>query len=358
MLLGVIAFVFMLSFIVVIHELGHFLVARHFGVYCHEFSIGMGPAIYQKQGKQTLFSIRAIPFGGYVMMAGENDGSQSEEDELSWLRKVPEEQRLYTKPAWQQICIMAAGVCMNVLVAWAMMIGISMAKGYTVAPAKPIVYQVVEDSPAEKAGLLPEDEIIRIEADGESLALDTQTQLLEFVQYHHDEVTLTILRGDQTVEISLSPSLNKEDEIYTIGIISLSSVKEIKWYESFKYGTLDMIDTASSIYRSLGMLIQGKGLENLSGPVGIYSVTAKSASYGLLTYLSLFAMICLNIGIFNLIPIPALDGGRILILIIERLLGRKVNQRVVESIIIGSFVFLFGILIFATFNDILRFFVR
>ena len=95
-MIGLLAFLFMLSFIVIIHELGHFLVARHFGIHCHEFSIGMGPCIYQRQGKQTIFSIRAIPFGGYVMMAGEQDGSQDEEED-DWLKNVKEEEKLNHK---------------------------------------------------------------------------------------------------------------------------------------------------------------------------------------------------------------------------------------------------------------------
>ena len=110
-IIGIIAFVVMLSVIVILHELGHFLVAKHFGVYCKEFSIGMGPCLYQKQGKETAFSIRAIPFGGYVMMAGEEDGSQSEED--SWLKDVPENRRLNGIERWKQVCIMIAGIVLS-----------------------------------------------------------------------------------------------------------------------------------------------------------------------------------------------------------------------------------------------------
>ena len=174
-IIGIIAFVFMLSFIVVIHELGHFLVARYFGVYCHEFSIGMGPALYQKKGKMTTFSVRAIPFGGYVMMAGENDGSQDEE--TNWLENVPEEQRLYAKSTWKQFLILVAGVFMNILLAWVIFVGLTMARGSVVGDAQPIVYEVMENSPAMEAGLEKDDKILVMEADGEKVYLENQSEM-------------------------------------------------------------------------------------------------------------------------------------------------------------------------------------
>ena len=115
-----------------------------------------------------------------------------------------------------------------------------------------------------------------------------------------------------------------------------------------------MGDGTTSIFRSLAQLVKGKGFENLSGPVGILNVTQKSTQLGFLSYLSLFALISLNIGIFNLLPIPALDGGRILILALERIFNRKINEQLIENIILGSFILLFGIFIFATYNDIAR----
>lgn len=352
-IIGLLAFVFMLNVIVVIHEFGHFAVARLFGVHCHEFSIGMGPALYQRQGKQTIFSVRAIPFGGYVMMAGENDGSQDENTD-HWLQKVPESDKLNKKPAWQQICVLAAGVCMNILLAWVLFVGISMSLGYVVEDALPVVAEVVEGYPAQKAGLQEGDRIIRASADGDTIDINIQYDLLEFIQYHTEDVVLTIDRDGKEIQVTINPMKDEEQGYYMIGIVSTSNVRPIAWYEGFKYGTKDMIDTTASIFTSISMLIHGRGLENLSGPVGIYTVTEKAASYGLLTYLNLFAMISLNIGIFNLLPIPALDGGRILILAIEKLFRTKISQRVIENTIIASFLLLFGILIFATFNDIVR----
>lgn len=353
-LIGILAFVLMLSIIVVIHEFGHFIVARHFGVYCHEFSIGMGPAIYQHQGKQTMFSIRAIPLGGYVMMAGEEDGSQDEETD--WLKNVPADQRLNNKKTWQQVLIMLAGVTMNFILAWCIYVGVQMNRGYVVEPALPIVYQVNEGSPAEAAGLKEGDEIVKITCGDHSLEPETQSELLEFIQFYHDELTLTVKRGDETVTLYATPEYNEEVQGYLLGFVSQTQTRKTAWYEAFGIATKDMIQDATTIYRSLGHLIKGEGLENLSGPVGIYNVTSQATQYGLQAYLILIAMISLNIGIFNLLPLPALDGGRIVIVLLEKALGHKIDPKIIETIIVGSFVLLIGLMLFATYNDLLRFF--
>lgn len=354
-IIGIIAFVVMLSVIVILHELGHFLVAKHFGVYCKEFSIGMGPCLYQKQGKETAFSIRAIPFGGFVMMASEEDGSQSEED--SWLKDVPENRRLNGIEKWKQVCIMIAGIVMNILLAWIIYMGVALAQGYVIEDAKPVVYVVEEDSVAQKAGLEKDDHIVKVQSeDGNSIQPKTQNEILEFIQYHHDTLTLTIKRDGTTFETTLTPSYDKDMEGYTLGYKAIAYAKKIPWYQSLWIGCQNTWDSAITIFKSLNMIIHGQGLENLSGPVGILNVTSKSVQYGLDMYFSLFAMISLNIGIFNAIPIPALDGGRILILLIEKLIGRKVSTKVVENIIMASFVLLMLLFLYATYNDIIRLF--
>lgn len=354
LLIGIVAFVFMLSAIVTIHEFGHFMVARHFGVYCKEFSIGMGPALYQRQGKETTFSIRALPLGGYVMMAGEQDGSQDEEED--WLKDVPEDRRLNNKPLWQQILVMLAGIVMNALLAWVIFVGLSMASGRVVEEPKPVIYEVIEGTGVEKAGLKPGDEIIEVSDGKDSIKPETHSELLEFVQYHHDTLTLTVKRNDEVFDVQVTPTYDEEDQIYYLGFRSQATYREISKWESVKVGTENWLYAGSAIFRSLGMLLRGQGLENLSGPVGIFNVTSRSAQMGLSSYLSLFALISLNIGIFNALPIPALDGGRVLMLLIERLLGKKVPTEVLERIITTSFFLLIALLLYATYNDILRLF--
>lgn len=353
LLIGAIAFVVMLSVIVILHELGHFLVAKHFGVYCKEFSIGMGPAIYQHQGKETTFSIRAVPFGGYVMMAGEDDGMSDDDD---WQKDVPEERRLNNLAKYKQVCIMLAGICMNVILAWIIYMGVALSQGYVVSEAKPIVYSIEENSVASDAGLQKDDVIIKVVSGDDVLKPDTQMEVLEFIQYHHDEITLTIQRDSKTFKVNITPTYDKDLQGYTLGYKSVAYVEEIPWYQSLVVGTQNMLSDGTMIFRSLGMLFKGQGLENLSGPVGILNATSKTVQYGLDSYFSFFAMISLNIGIFNAIPIPALDGGRVLILLLEAIFRRKIPTKWVENVIMASFVLMMLLFVYATFNDIVRLF--
>lgn len=351
-LLGILAFIVLLSVIIIVHEFGHLLVAKHFGVYCHEFSLGMGPVLFQKKWKETTYSLRLIPFGGYVMMAGEEDGSQDEE--MEWLKDLPEDRKLSKKPTFQKICVMLAGIFMNFLLAWALFVGISMAKGYTESEPLPIVYDIVENSPADKAGLKKEDTIVKATCGSESIEPETNYDLLKFIQINHETLDLVIERDGKQITTKIAPQYDEKAQGYTLGYVVVSYLKEIPWYMSFIEGTKDLYSATMDVYSSLGMLFSGKALNQLSGPVGIMNATAQTAQMGLLPYLSLMGLISVNIGIFNLLPIPALDGGRVLILLIEKLLRRKINTKLIENIIMISFVLLIGLMLFATYNDILR----
>lgn len=353
-LIGLIAFVFMLSVIVLIHEYGHYIAAKHFGVYVHEFSLGMGPKLWQKKGRETTFSIRAIPFGGYCMMAGESDNVEDETDEEDWQRDIPEDRRLNHKKTWQQIVVMAAGVCMNFLLAALLYVGIALSQGYVVV-SEPVVSEVIADTPAQTAGMQPGDRITKLQAGSDVQLVEDQSDVTVFVNLHPgEEVQVTVDRNGQEQILNLTPELDEESQVWLIGFRSSAKAVPVPWYKSIGVGLQNMWDNSTLIFRSFGMLLSGKGYENLSGPIGILDITTQTATMGILPYLSLFALISLNIGIFNLIPIPALDGGRILILAIERIFRRKVNPKIVENIIAASFILLIGLFLYASFNDILR----
>jgi regulator of sigma E protease len=352
-LIGLLAFIFMLSFIIIIHEAGHFMAARHFGVYVHEFSLGMGPALYQKKGKETTYSIRAIPFGGYVMMAGEQDGSQDEEEE--WLKAVPEDRLLHNKKTWQQIVIMAAGVFMNIVLAAVLYVGLSVAQGYVIQ-SEPVIDSIVENMPADQAGLQAGDRIVKIEQGSDSVEPQNQSDISVFINLHTGTSTFTIERDGETFTADITPVMDEESQVYVIGYQSGVKAVPVDWLTSVQEGLKTTWKNAGLIFESLKMLVKGQGYENLSGPLGILDVTTQTASLGFRSYLSLFALISLNIGIFNLIPIPALDGGRIVILLVERLFKRKISQKVIENIILASFILLIGLFLFATYNDLMRIF--
>lgn len=183
------------------------------------------------------------------------------------------------------------------------------------------------------------------------------SRLSEQIQYYHDEAAvLTVLRDGQEISVNIEPAYDKESKMWLLGFDLTSKVEKISKLESFKVATQQLGEYSTMIIRSVAKLIQGIGLSSVSGPVGIYQVTAETASMGLLPFLSLLALFSLNIGIFNLLPIPVLDGGRIVIVLVEKICRRKLNERVLNAVMLGSFALVIGLMLFATFNDVIRLF--
>ena len=264
-------FIVLLSIIVTIHEFGHFLVAKAFGVYCFEFSIGMGPAIFTRKGKETQFSIRALPIGGYVAMAGETEG-----DEAYPNVKVPEGRRITDQKPWKKICIMLAGVAMNFLLAWVIFSMFLLNTGTFKKSSEPVIATVLENSPAEQAGLQAGDRIIKVvKEDGSSVEPNTFLEFQAFNGDNKDTETFTILRDGQTVTVDVTPTYNKETDSYMFGI-SAKAGEQVKinilncWY----YGLVEMQVITSMTVQALLNLVRGKGLNQISAPVGIYPATA------------------------------------------------------------------------------------
>lgn len=349
-IVGIIAFVLMLSVIVTVHELGHFITAKKFGVYCGEFSIGMGPVIYKHQGKETQFSIRALPIGGFVSMAGEEDDTKKDVD-------VPFERTINGITPGRKIIVMLAGIFMNIVLAWVIFVLIFMYTGTATDSTSATLGSVLENSVAEKAGLQEGDVILSLtKENGKVVEIDSYSDLRTEINLDPQTFIFNVQRGDEKLDITITPEFNEEENAYMIGVGASVTVKKIEWYESFQYGTEKTIENSTLIFRSLGTLLQGKNLDQLSGPVGIFNVTQKAFNDNILTYIQLFAIFSLNIGIFNALPIPILDGGRALITLLEKIIGRPINQKVFEVIMyIGMFA-LIALMLYATWNDILRLF--
>ena len=351
-IMTVIYFVLILSVIIIIHELGHLIAAKHFGVYCKEFSIGMGPMIYQKQVGETAWSVRALPIGGYVAMAGETleDDGEDEED-------IPFERTINGIKPWKQIIVMAAGAIMNILLAWVIFVGITAYQGQIAIPGSPVITSFSENGPAEKAGFKVNDEIIKVQNGTHSEKVDEFDDVVEFINYFQGETTFTVLRDGKEVEVKMTPVLDEEENIYKMGVYHDNyDVKKINLLEAIPYGTQKMVDSVSTILNSLGKLIQGIGLKNLSGPVGIFKMTDQITQTGFLTTMAFVGLLSVNVGIFNLLPIPILDGGRIFITLIEMLIGRKLSERVQNVIMTIGLVAIVALMLYATWNDITRLF--
>lgn len=325
--------------LVMIHEFGHFITAKACGVTVHEFAIGMGPLIFKKEHKGTVYSLRCIPIGGFCSLEGEDCES---DDEGAFGNKSPV----------KRILILAAGAAMNILLGFLLMCAVMFSKNAQAVPV-PVIASVAEQSAAEEAGLLEGDRIVRI--DGERI--QTQAELkFELSRYKGGSIEVEYLRDKTLYKTSLVPQKG-DDGFYYIGFEAKSEplnfggrLYHAFWYTAF-YG--------KAILASLWDLVTGSiGVENMSGPVGIVSEIGNAANRGMADLLQLAALITINLGLFNLLPLPALDGGRIFFVLVEIIIRRKIPAEKEGLVHFIGFALLILLMIFATWNDISRLFLK
>lgn len=348
-IINILIFVIILSVIVIIHELGHLIAAKKFNVYCSEFAIGMGPVLLKYQKGETLLTIRALPIGGFVQMAGE---------EGVGIEGIPFERTINGIKTWKQIVVMAAGAFMNIMLALVVFTGIVANRGYVSVPSDPIIATVQENSPADKIGMQAGDKIVKmVLSDGSEIVPETFDDLLEgMANYKEGSVLYTVERDGKMLDFVVVPKFNETEQRYLVGFSAAAKTRPIQWYESISYGAEMMIDMTVQIIQAFGNLIRGVGLQDVSGPVGIYQATSQVAANGLGSLILWLGLLSLNIGVFNLLPVPILDGGRIVIALIEKMIGHRLSEKVQTIIMMTGLVLIVALMIYATANDIGRLF--
>ncbi len=347
----IVYFIILLSVIVLVHELGHLLTAKFFKVYCYEFAIGMGPKLFAYKGKETTYSLRVLPIGGFVAMAGEDEDNRGIE--------VAYERTIKGIKKWQQIIIMLAGVFMNFLLAWVVISGILLYNGSYLEPAKPIVAGVMENSPADLAGLQKGDYIVKVTlSDGTEIVPKDFYDILPFSKTDAGLIIYSVVRSDgQKLDIEVTPLLDAEDNTYYSGIlIPNGELVEVNILNVPYYGAKYIGNITKTMFVTLIRLFKGVGLENLSGPVGVYNITAQQVSLGFSNFMMLMAFLSLNIGIFNLLPLPILDGGRALITFGEMITGKTLNKKIETALMLAGWLFIIALMVFSTWQDINRLF--
>lgn len=345
---SILAFIFVLGLIVFIHELGHLLSAKAFGVYCKEFALGMGPKIYSIKGKETEYSVRLLPLGGFVSMVGE-EGVEVD---------VPKERSLKGIHPLKRLVVMLAGIVMNILLAFVIMVGLHIHNGYVIQNPEPVLGEIVENSPADLAGLKVNDRIVEVQfSDGTMIQPKDFYDLVEVLQLYQNTMTFVVDRNRDLIHIEITPQLDEQRGYYVIGVMSpQAQVKEITVFEAFTYGAQDLVDMGASMLMTLSRLVRGIGLSAISGPVGIFQVTAQSAQMGILSLLYLAGLLSLNVALFNLIPLPLLDGGRAVLIFIEMIIGKPVNAKIEQALMLASMILLLILTLFVTSQDLFKLF--
>ena len=344
-ILSLLLFFLILGILVTIHEFGHFIVAKKCGVHIYEFSIGMGPLLWKKMGKDKIqYSIRALPIGGYVQMAGE----VGEDDP-----KVKKSKFLCNRPWWQRILVLCAGVFNNFVLAFVLLFAIGLIWGGTTT--EPKIASVEEGSAMYLAGAKDGDLILSV--NGKKAQTWDKAQLYLLMENKDNKYLIDVKHADGKVEtIEVYPEIKEEKGIKNrVYGIKMDIKKEYGIDKAFKYACKKFKSVYESMYVVITGLFTGKfSIKSLSGPVGIYSVVDQSAKLGIDQVIYLMAFLSINLGFVNLLPFPAFDGGHVLFVIIEMIKGSKVDPKLEGIFHTVGFILIFLLMIIITIQDIIR----
>lgn len=341
--MGIVWFILILGAIILVHEFGHFIFSKLFKVYVYEFSLGMGPKLlhYKKKNGETEYCLRLIPIGGFVSLAGEDADDNS---------KIPDDRKLYKKPVWQRFIIMVAGATFNFIFAFVVLL--IMAGVYGEPNQAPVVGGLVEDSPAVTAGLKVGDTIISIN----DQEISKWNEISVHVQNSKGETMDVVVKDNNgnIKEIKLTAD-ETENKQYKIGIGQDRLKKD--FISALSYAGKELLNLFKIMIFTLEQLFTGKvGVKDLSGPVGIYTVVSDQAKQGFESLMYLTAYLSVNVGVINLLPFPAFDGGRVLFLIIEKIRRKPVKAKTEAIVNSIGFCILILLMIVVTIGDIIKLF--
>lgn len=336
-MLTAILFIITLGILIAVHEFGHFIAAKTFKLRVDEFAFGFPPKLLSKTWRGTKYILNLLPFGGYVKIYGENaPGKDPNEDPT---------RSYYAQPAWKRFTIIVAGVVMNFLIGW---IAFAIFVFFAGIPQAVYVERALPGSPAEQLGLVKGDKI------------EGFKNVPEFIQFVERNAGQEIKINGKLIIPRLDPPANEG----RLGVVLRNGdFDRYNIFTSIYYGFTDAVQTAAAIIQSLANLVAGafsgggEVLKTLTGPVGIVGEIGSISKNGALAIIQFLGLISINLAVFNLLPIPALDGGRLLFIIIEKIIGRRMNvQHEAIANLIG-FSFLIILAITVTINDIYKLFV-
>ena len=336
-ILYVLLAILLLGILIMVHEFGHFAVARLCGIAVKEFSLGFGPVIWQHKSKKsdTTFSIRPIPMGGYCMFYGDTDDDPN--------GSTKDDPRNYNKaPVWKRMLSVLAGPGMNFVLAF--VVSIALMGAYGAVATTPVVQEVEAGMPAAEAGLQAGDIFVRVnQTDVENGTVQDVSNAIG-ASGSAAPVEITVLRDGQEQTFTLTPRYDSELERYRVGVTIAQGYEKMS-------ASVAIVDALGKLFTT------GEGLNDTAGPVGVVSMVAQEIQKGgFEIYLYLLVILSINLGLMNLIPIPGLDGSRLIFMLIEAIRRKPVNQKIEAGVHLCGYVLLFGIMIFFTFKDVLRLF--
>lgn len=335
-------FILVLGITVLIHELGHFIFAKRAGIYIYEFSIGMGPRLfkYKRKNDETEYSVRLFPIGGYVSMAGED---------IEIDKNIPKEKQMQSKTWLQRFLTIIAGVLFNFLLAIVLLFIIGLING--VPNDKPYIEKISKNAPIYKSNIKEGDLITKV---NKTKVKDNESLVLELQVNKGKDIDFEILHKNGKKEVIKATPIKEGKNKGSYGFVLDSTIKR-GIIPSIKYAFTKTYSLLRQMVIIIGYLCVGKlSLSNLAGPIGIFNIVGQAAKVGFINIIYLIAYLCINVGLINIIPLPAFDGGRLLFLIIEKIKGSPVNPKIENTIHTIGFMLLMALMIFISYNDILR----
>ncbi len=340
MFINIIIAVAILAVLILVHEMGHFIAARFFKMRVNEFGIGFPPRLWSKKKGDTLYSINAIPLGGFVSIAGE-DGSDEKEKDGG---------RFDKKPIWQRAIVLCAGVVMNFLLGWLLLIPVLSVGTSSML----VISQIAPNSPAAVAEFMDGDIIIEY---------DSSDAFISFIDEHRgQEIEVVVNRAGEELVISATPRANPPvgEGALGVGLIEGQIESYPVWravWEALKTALYLFSFIFIFLFKLIVSIVGGGDLfSQIAGPVGIYKITTQAAGLGWIYLLNLIALISLNLAALNIFPFPALDGGRLVFLGIEKVQKKPVRAEIQQWVNGGAFILLILLMLAVTIQDIGRFF--
>ncbi len=357
LLIIVIAFLSLVA-LMILHELGHFLLARKFGVRVEEFGLGYPPRIVGKKIGQTIYSLNLLPFGAFVKIYGQEDRAEGSDS-------------FGQKPFWQKAMIILGGVLSFwliaiVLLSFVMALGVPTMIGDEetgFANPKVQIVQVLPNSPAEKAGVKIGDIVTKVSVSNSQLIVDKVKEFQNFTLDHKgQEIRITLQRGKATLDVMVTPRLSPPANEGPLGVaLARTALKSFPWYLSPVEGTKATwnltVGTVESWGIVIGRLVKGEPTgATLMGPVGIFGLFTQVTQLGVNYFLQFFAVIAIYMALFNILPIPVTDGGKLLFLVIEKVRKKPMALKIEQKIEVVFFLLLISLMIWVTIKDVIRLF--
>lgn len=361
--MSVLIFFIILSILVLVHELGHFLMAKKNKVYVEEFGFGLPPRLFGLKKGETIYSLNLLPFGGFVKLLGE------EKQELK-VKKLPQNLKNRTfvgKKPWQKVLIIVAGVSANFLLGW-LIISYLFTQGVPVPTNKVIIEKVMINSPADSVGLKSKDiiksAIVNIYNPQPTIYLLKSTQdLIDLTKkYTNQEIKLTFQRNSEEFTVLIVPRKNPPPGQGPLGVVITSFVeKKYTWYQAPLFGLVESIKITIVIIKELIktlflFLTFQKAQVEVAGPIGIAKITSTAVKFGKNAVLQVLGLLSLNLAVINILPFPALDGGRLGLIIYEAISKKKVDAKIEKGLNLIGFAVLLSLIILVTINDIIKIF--